>query len=251
MLRLYDGLNHVRRLMEKDGRAPRSLINQMIALPADDVAVWCWDAPNAKAARQKVFPPYKAKRMPPPDNLWPTIDLIRQALLHTRAIQIKVDGFEADDVIATMCRRYPDQKIEVFSNDGDLRQLCINPNVTIGASNKQPPHLVRLYKTFVGDASDNIPGVKSFGDKAWDNASKDALFNLVDDAIAGRAFGTTDLAHLSTRSQNWLNENRAQLATMWTITGLLDIPPDLLANNTRAGDPDPVAASAILTQFYL
>lgn len=251
MLRLYDGPNHVRRLLEKDGRAPRTLINQMIALPANDVAVWGWDAPNAKAARQKIFPAYKANRLPAPDNLRPTIDLIRQALRHTRAIQIKIDGFEADDIIATMCRLHHDQQIEIFSNDGDLRQLCVNPNVTTGASNKQPPHLVRLYKTFVGDSSDNIPGVKGFGEKAWDDASKGALFNIVDDAVAGRAFSEADLGALSTRSQNWLNENREQLAAMWQVTALLTVPADRLEQGTRAGFADPVAASAILAEFYL
>ena len=105
-VRVYDGLNYVRRLLEKDGRAPRNIINSMIILPPTDVAIWCWDAPNAKASRQKVFPAYKANRLPPPDNLWPTVDLIRRGLAHTRAIQMKVDGFEADDLIATICRTY-------------------------------------------------------------------------------------------------------------------------------------------------
>ena len=251
MLRLYDGLNHVRRLMEKDGRAPRSIISSMIMLPAGEAAVWCWDAPNAKASRQKIYPPYKAKRLPPPDNLWPTIDLIRKALRHTRALQIMVPGFEADDVIATLCRSHTDVDIEVYSNDGDLRQLCVNRRVKVNATNKQPAHLIRLFKTWVGDPSDNITGVKGFGEGAWDDASKDTLQNITDDLLKGNALAEADLADLKPGVRKWLLENREQFIAMWTITGLLSIPPELMAENTKVGVADPVAASAVLSEFFL
>ena len=128
--------------------------------------------------------------------------------------------------------------------------MCVHPRITIDATNKQPPHLVRLYKTLVGDPSDNIPGVRGFGEKAWENASKDALFSIIDDLLAGRPLDADDIEGLPTKVVNWIRENSEQVLAMWTVTALLTVPVDLFLSGMRAGEPDPVAASAVLAEFF-
>jgi len=79
---------------------------------------------------------------------------------------IRVKGWEADDVIATLVRSEPNEQFIIESTDVDFMQL---PNVRIAREKPAPvePQYMRLYKTLVGDPSDNIGGLKGFGKGAW------------------------------------------------------------------------------------
>lgn len=168
MIYIIDALFHVRRELERDvtGRAPRRIINDMLATQAGDVNIWCWDGAGAKKRRQAIFPAYKSKRLPHPDNIWPMVNLLREGLAFTPSVQITVPTYEADDVIATIVRAYPVTNKHIRSQDRDLSQL-FDGHTSADFTTELPPDDVRLYKTLVGDASDNIPGVKLFGQKGW------------------------------------------------------------------------------------
>src|SRR2546429_6519360 len=75
--------------------------------------------------RDKIYPEYKAHRAPMPTDLVTQLPLIRQLLDAMRIPVIGVEGFEADDVIATVARLAAERSLEVFicSGDKDCRQL--------------------------------------------------------------------------------------------------------------------------------
>jgi len=252
-MRIIDAMNYVRRVFEKDvsGRAARTILNEQ--LREADVTIWVWDGPGAKASRQQVYPKYKAKRLPPPEDIWPIISLIKDALTHTKALQIGVPRFEADDLIATLVRRHPSEPKFIVSNDADLRQLLTTPNTQIEA--KAPayevkPEYIRLFKTCVGDASDNISGIPGFGRKTWEKVNHKELQKQIREVLQGRVGDFNDL-DIPTRSINWIRENPLELQSIWAIVGLWDVPDELIQKNTIVGVQDHVRISEILSQFYL
>lgn len=253
-MRLIDGMNYIRRVFEKDvsGRAPRTILNEQLV--ASDTVIWCWDPPGAKATRQQLLPEYKAKRLPPPENIWPIISLIKEALEHTPALQIQVPRFEADDVIASLCRRFPNEKKFIVSNDADLRQLLVVPNTDIEA--KPPkfevaPKHVRLFKTCVGDPSDNISGVPGFGRKTWESINHALLQENINAVLTGGIPQLDDLPGLPTRCRTWMKENPQKIKDTWACVGLWEVPVELIDRHTIVGRRDPVKVSEILAPFYL
>jgi DNA polymerase I len=141
-----------------------------------------WDA--GLSGRLEVYEEYKAGRRDRPDLLaeqWPHLAPLVEAFGYEN---LKVPGYEADDVIATIAGRAHEQGIEVMvvTGDRDLFQL-IEPGVRVMATSRGitdtkvydrkavidrygiPPELIPDFVGLKGDTSDNIPGVPGIGDK--------------------------------------------------------------------------------------
>ena len=127
---------------------------------------------------------YKAQRPESPPELRSQFDRIRQLMRCFSVPIFQVEGYEADDVIGTLCRGAEEQKIEtvILTGDTDTFQL-VSPWVRValhysiqdrkvydenevrarygGLTPAQQPDL----KALKGDSSDNIPGVPGIGDK--------------------------------------------------------------------------------------
>ena len=75
--------------------------------------------------RHDVYPEYKANRGPCPEDLVPQFKLVREAAEAFGVVQVDAEGYEADDVIATLARRALDNGVDVdiLSGDKDLMQL--------------------------------------------------------------------------------------------------------------------------------
>jgi len=133
--------------------------------------------------RHDAYPAYKANREAMPDDLKLQIPCIRELLSAFNIPTISRDGFEADDIIATLTKRALDENFDVFlvTKDKDLMQL-IGPRVRMLAPDGfgvflnigpdevfdkmgVPPEKILDYLSLVGDASDNIPGVPGIGPK--------------------------------------------------------------------------------------
>ncbi len=123
---------------------------------------------------------YKANREPPPEALHIQLDRI-VAIVEALAIPIlRVPGFEADDVMATVAHRLRDDDVDVYlvSRDKDLEQLLskrvrlfdpvknidVNPSKLMELKGYTPQQAVEI-QTLVGDATDNVPGVPGVGIK--------------------------------------------------------------------------------------
>jgi DNA polymerase I len=144
--------------------------------------VVCWDA--GWSGRELTYEPYKSERKPRPDLLrdqWPHLMPLAEAFGFTN---LKVDGYEADDVIASLVKRAGEQRIPVMvvSGDRDVYQL-VGEGVRVMTTSRGvtdtriydrdgvierygvPPELVTDLIGLKGDTSDNIPGVPGIGDK--------------------------------------------------------------------------------------
>lgn len=131
--------------------------------------------------RHELFPQYKAQRPPMPVELRGQIELIEELIASLDAPLIKLQGYEADDVIGTITKHAPrDIHCYVVTTDRDALQLVAD-NVTVISPNSRAnkvfnpelvkhemgvePELVPDLKALMGDASDNIPGIPLVGPK--------------------------------------------------------------------------------------
>ena len=130
--------------------------------------------------RNKIFKDYKANRGDTPEDLIPQFEIIRECVEAFNIPQIEIEGFEADDIIATYCKLAVKEKIDsvIVSSDKDLMQL-VNNNVSMldPMKNKKigidqviekfgiPPEKVIQIQALTGDKVDNIPGAPGIGPK--------------------------------------------------------------------------------------
>ena len=130
--------------------------------------------------RHELYPEYKANRAKMPDDLVEQIPLIKQVVQGFRFTTLEINGYEADDIIATVVRHYRNKDIPVtiVSGDKDLMQL-IGEKVTMLDTMKDKvfdldavaerfgggPDKVVEVQALAGDSSDNVPGVPGIGEK--------------------------------------------------------------------------------------
>jgi DNA polymerase-1 len=155
------------------------LIDQARADGAFDYMAVIFDAAR-KNFRNDIYPEYKANRDAPPEELVPQFELVREATRAFNLPAIQMEGYEADDLIATYAREAAARGIEVVvvSSDKDLMQL-VRPGVTmldpmkdivIGAAEVAEkfgvaPDKVIDVQALAGDSTDNVPGVPGIGVK--------------------------------------------------------------------------------------
>ena len=142
-----------------------------------------WDA--GMSGREEEYEPYKAERKPRPDLLreqWPHLEPLVEAFGYRN---VRIEGYEADDVIASLAERAKEEGIDVMvvTGDRDAYQLPDDGRVKVMTTSRGitdtriydregvierygvPPESVPDFIGLKGDTSDNIPGVPGIGDK--------------------------------------------------------------------------------------
>jgi len=132
--------------------------------------------------RHEQYPLYKANREKAPDDLHQQVPVIEEILERMAIPAIRVNGFEADDIMATLARRCADEgrPCRVITGDKDLLQL-VGRGVTVLKPGKGrletmdhaavetewgvAPDQILDYLSLTGDSADNVPGVKGIGAK--------------------------------------------------------------------------------------
>lgn len=130
--------------------------------------------------RTKLYGEYKANRSPMCDNLAIQIERIKEILNTMNIPVLRVDGYEADDIIGTVAKRAAADGYEVFicSNDKDMFQLlqrnvkifdmktgdCIDSDKMVEQIGVGPDKFVD-YLALQGDPTDNVPGIPGVGSK--------------------------------------------------------------------------------------
>lgn len=250
---LFDCNNYVRRRHEVDtsGLVLRNLFNEAFHSP--NPIIYVFDGKNSKASRKALYPEYKANRIPAPDAFYATLGMFKELMGHTNKISLEIEGYEADDVIATLVRNNPGTIMKIFSNDGDFMQLC-NDFVTM--SDPKLPKIsmedIRLYKTLVGDKSDNIKGINKFGEVGFLKltAEQKALWGLWLDeqTIAGEL--SAEALGLSKSQFTWFSENKPLIRAYWQIVNFIKVPAELIAKNMKVGKPNLELANELLKGVY-
>ena len=130
--------------------------------------------------RNEIYDQYKAHRDPMPEDLRSQIPHIRLLLEALNIPVLEMKGYEADDILATIAQKVPEQGGEVVlvTNDKDCRQL-ISDRVSLFNVRKNSryraddlmkdwgiqPEQVVDFQALVGDSVDNVPGVPLIGPK--------------------------------------------------------------------------------------
>ena len=152
----------------------RMLLGLMQEHNPDYLAV-VFDRPREETFRRDIYPEYKAHRDAIPEDLVPQIPYIKRMLQALNIPALDALGFEADDVIATLARRYAAEgmQVTVVTGDKDLMQIVSDEiclldtmkDIRSAARNRSSsvsaflPELVADVLGLAGDTSDNIPGV--------------------------------------------------------------------------------------------
>jgi DNA polymerase-1 len=135
---------------------------------------------SEKTFRTKLYDQYKAHRPPPPEDLIPQFPLVREATRAFGVPALELEGYEADDLIATYARKVADAggEVIVVSSDKDLMQL-VNEQISMLDPVKQlkigreqviekfglgPERVVEI-QALAGDSVDNVPGAPGIGIK--------------------------------------------------------------------------------------
>lgn len=157
--------------------------------------------------RHEWYPEYKATRDKTPEDLHAQIPHIEKILTTLGIACLRKDGFEADDIIATLARRAEKEgrRCVIISGDKDLAQL-VGDFVSVLKPDKSEalahcgieevkehwgvaPVQMLDYLSLIGDSADNIPGVKGIGPKTavkllQDYGTLDSVYEHID-AITG------------------------------------------------------------------
>lgn len=174
---------------------------------------------SRKTFRTEAYPEYKANRSQTPDEFRGQVELTKDVLGAMGIPVMAIEGFEADDLIATLTTQAVAQgfRVLIVSGDRDAIQL-VNDNVTLLYPKKGVSDLTRFtpdevfakygltpsqypdYAALRGDPSDNLPGIPGVGEKTaakWIREYGD-LNSLVDkvDEVKGKV-GDSLRANLS------------------------------------------------------
>ncbi|MGD9918342.1 MAG: DNA polymerase I [Paenirhodobacter sp.] len=135
---------------------------------------------SSKTFRNEIYPAYKENRPPPPEDLRPQFPLTREATIAFNIACKEMEGYEADDIIATLSRqaREAGGRVTIISSDKDLMQLVgggvemldAMKNLTIGPDEVEAkfgvdPGRVIDVQALAGDSVDNVPGAPGIGIK--------------------------------------------------------------------------------------
>ncbi|CAB4627773.1 unannotated protein [freshwater metagenome] len=164
---------------------------------------------SRKTFRSEMFPAYKANRESSPEAFKNQVPLIEEVLTALGVKILKVDGFEADDIIATLKKQAEADQYEVLivTGDRDSFQL-VDEHTTVLYPRKGMSDLARMtpdavvekygltptqYPDFAalrGDPSDNLPGIPGVGEKTATKwiVEYGSLANLIDncDKVTGK-----------------------------------------------------------------
>lgn len=177
-----------------------------------------FDAPGRTTFRDRAYAGYKAHRPRMPDALREQLPWIEKLVEAHDFPILRVPGVEADDVIATLSRQAVERGLEVVivSGDKDFAQL-VSDRVRLFDSTGEifydrelvrrrfgvPPERIVDFLALVGDASDNVPGVRGIGPKTaaellQQHGDLDAILSADIGGRAGRALeGQEEQAKLS------------------------------------------------------
>ena len=207
--------------------------------------------------RNDMYPEYKANREEMPEDLRPQIPLTRRA---TEAFNIackEMEGYEADDIIATLAVQARDAggRVTIISSDKDLMQLVGNGVEMLDAMKNRRidregveekfgvgPERVVDVQALAGDSVDNVPGAPGIGIKTAALLINEygSLEELLDRAEEIK----------QPKRRETLIEKREQIELSKKLVQLdCETPLDFTLDDLEVRDPDPDTLLAFLTEM--
>lgn len=213
--------------------------------------------------RNKIFAAYKQRRPEPPPELVPQFPYFRRILEALNVALVEIPGYEADDIIATLCKslRGSECEIVVVSGDKDLMQLVTDgiklldsaKDRWIGAAEVTEkfgvsPEQVVEVMGLMGDTVDNIPGIKGIGEKTaivliQQFHSLENLYARLDETAQCNLRG-------GARIRKILEDGKEQaFLSRRLATVNADVPIEVTLTDARARMPDMEKVRALFTEL--
>jgi len=158
-----------------------SMLGKIIKDEKPDMLAVAFDL-KGPTFRHKKFDEYKIHRKPMPDDLVSQMSYIKRLVQAHNIPVYEMQGYEADDVLATLAKKAEDKDIETFIVTGDKDALqLVDSHIKVYSTHKEGliydahkvkeiygvgPDKVTDIMALMGDATDNIPGVKGIGEKS-------------------------------------------------------------------------------------
>jgi DNA polymerase I len=227
--------------------------------------VVAWDA--GSSGRTDVYAEYKAQRRSRPDLLkqqWPAMEPLVEAFGYSN---VKVEGYEADDVIASLAERAlhgdPPVPVMIVTGDRDAFQL-IDPDgfVKVMATSRGitetkiydrqavidrygiAPELIPDFYGLKGDTSDNIPGVPGIGDKTASELI--GSYGSLEDVLSH-----VDQIKGAKRKENLQNHAGAARVSKQLATVQRDVAVDFDVAAEHVREPDRSRVREVFREFEL
>ena len=160
-----------------------AMLIKLLADERPDAVVVCFDK-GAPQFRLDRYAEYKAGRAETPDTFRQQVPLIREVLGSLRIPMVELEGYEADDLLATLtkCCRQKGNEVVIVTGDRDILQL-VGDGVSVIMTRRGISDVIRYDNAMVlerygvtpeqwtdfvalkGESSDNLPGVPGVGDK--------------------------------------------------------------------------------------
>jgi DNA polymerase-1 len=207
--------------------------------------------------RKKLYPDYKANRSAMPEDLVPQIPLIKDVVRAFNLPALELSGYEADDIIATLAKRYAEQGLDitVVTGDKDLMQIVGERVRLLDTMKKKvsgrdevierfgvPPEQVLEILGLAGDSSDNIPGVPGIGEKTASSLIQE--FGSIENLLAN-----IDQVKGKKRQEN-LREFADQARLSRQLADLIyDLEIDVALDDLLLVDPDREALGVLFKEL--
>lgn len=156
-----------------------NMLDKLVRVNGARYIAACFDSPG-DTFRNEIYPDYKANRDDPDEDLKVQFPLVERLVRAMAIPAVRIQEYEADDLLATLAHRLSSQADEVVivTGDKDLMQ-CVNERVSLYDPGKNkhfrepevvekfgvPPGAVTDVQGLMGDSTDNIPGVRGVGPK--------------------------------------------------------------------------------------
>ncbi|MEH6696978.1 MAG: DNA polymerase I [Hyphomonas sp.] len=207
--------------------------------------------------RNDMYDQYKANRSEPPEELRPQFPLVRRAAIAFAAHALELEGYEADDLIATYSRQAEAKgaRVTIVSSDKDLMQLVSERVVMLDTMKNKTLGIEEVFEKFgvgpervvdvqslAGDSVDNVPGAPGIGIK-----TAAQLINEYGDVetLLERA---GEIKQPKRRES--LIENADQVRLSKQLVMLKDdVPVTLELDELAVADPDPDTLIAFLEEM--
>jgi DNA polymerase-1 len=254
---IYRAYFAIRHLSNSKGMATNAVfgfVNMLLKVVRDqrpDHLAVVFDA-RGPTFRKELYPEYKANRATMPEDLVPQVPIIKEVVRAFNLPAIEKAGFEADDIIATLAKKFAAEGLEVtvVTGDKDLMQIVSDRIRLLDTMKDQfsglpevaarfggAPEKVIEVQALAGDSSDNIPGVPGVGEKTAVKLIQE--FGSVENLLA-------NLDQVKGKLQEKLREH-AELALLSKrlVTLVDDLDLDLDYANFVLGEPNRPALTAL------
>ncbi|MBF0516533.1 MAG: DNA polymerase I [Nitrospirae bacterium] len=211
-----------------------TMMYKLIKDRAPDALAVVLDSPEP-THRHKLYTEYKANRAAPAEDFIVQIEPIKAVLAAMNVAAVALPGYESDDIMAVLARRYASatNTVYIVTGDKDLLQ-AVDTHIKIYDPVKNvvhdtdyvlnrlrvPPSKVPDLMALTGDQIDNIPGVRGIGDKTAADLLKD--FDTVEELIANSE------RIVNARLRKMIQDNVADIRLSRELSALsTDVPLDV------------------------